>query len=1490
MAEWAQLYKIGKSLDKSGAELEAWVDEKHKANRADAERHAQIEAEKVIRIEIAKLENEKETARLNAETETARLNAEKETAIARLNAEKETEAARLEQLRIESDREKEKSKLELTRMEIEKEIQLKRLEMSHQTIHPEQSAGPATPQHSRSGLYKMIKFEDNKDDIDAFFRRFETIAKSDNIAENLMSQHLLALVGGRGLDACHTLNDDEIKDYKTLKQTLLEFYHLTEETYRQKFHKLLPNKDEDFRVFTNDVKLTFEKWIEAASINKTYEGLLEFILVDKILNSVHTDLYAFLQERKPRDVKTITEMTQKFIAAHPTNPVNKQHNETEVDSVFMTRVADRSRGRSRYQSQTQYQPDRQQQSDIRCYYCNGLGHYQRDCRKARSQNSYNNNNWSRSYSANGRYNRTENVHFMRTIGHHKLPSFQCKVNGQVVNAIRDTGCSTLAVKSSAVQANQYTGKHLPVQGFDGNISLHSTVWIDVHTPYISGRFSAVVFNEGPYDLIIGNVINNQTLPQDDIDQWIQTEIVQLAVTRGQTAAKVIEESKALEQAVHEDAEQPVATETTWSPESFQQEQLQDESLSKIFKLAQKNSVTMSRNKNQHSFFVRDSTLLRRFVGNNQIVNQLVTPVKYRRMILHHAHDLSLAGHMGRTKTKQRIESAFYWPGMDKDISAYVKSCHICRTQDTSKPPPAPLQSTTLADKPFQKMAIDLIGPLPTPSKRGHRFILTIVDLATRWPEAFPLKSTTSQDITHVLINLFSRIGFPETIISDRGPQFTSDLTRQLTNVLGINQVFTTPYHPQSNGICERLNGTIKALLAKITTDNPGNWDMMLPCILFAYREIPQSSTGFSPFELVYGANPRGPMDILKQLLCKQDIDNDVRTTYETVVNARDNIIKACQEAKLALQERGDIARHRINKHRRLRQFSVGEQVRVLLPCKHNKLQLAWRGPFSITRKTTDVDYEIEMKGKKKIFHVNILSPFTIRPEDFQGQEPAIINCAIIADQENSTDSHNPIYTFPTGHESWEDIKIGNLPTQAKQHVMTILRKFKDILSSKPGKTETISHDIRLIQDKPIKLAPYNIPLHHREQVQQEINELLESGIISHSESPYAAPIVLVKKKDGGIRLCIDYRYLNNITVPDAEPMPNPEELFARLCQAKYFTKLDLSRGYWQIPIKEDVRHLTAFITPFGLFQWNYMSFGLMNAPATFNRLMRKVLHGRDDVISYLDDICLFHATWDEHVKAVESLLQLLQTHGLTARPSKVEVGMEEIQFLGHTISQGQQQPIQDTVNRILQLQIPKTMREVRSLIGLCSYYRKFIHNFATIVEPLTNLTRTNIDNNQKTTVKNKKLVWTESCDRALAQVKATFMSEPILKLPDTNKLFTLATDASSVGIGACLMQEFDGDLHPVMYISRKLTPAEKNYAVIERECLAVVWAVQKLSRYLAGAHFELHTDHAPLRALNQKKLSNARLIRWALSLQDYQFTVIPIPGRQNRLADILSRN
>jgi RNase H-like domain found in reverse transcriptase/Reverse transcriptase (RNA-dependent DNA polymerase) len=508
---------------------------------------------------------------------------------------------------------------------------------------------------------------------------------------------------------------------------------------------------------------------------------------------------------------------------------------------------------------------------------------------------------------------------------------------------------------------------------------------------------------------------------------------------------------------------------------------------------------------------------------------------------------------------------------------------------------------------------------------------------------------------------------------------------------------------------------------------------------------------------------------------------------------------------------------------------------------------------------TDVDYEVNINNKNRIFHVN---------------------CTMINNTEDCDD--NEIHTVSSGQESYRDVKLGHMPDDIKTRISQLLLDFCDVLSAIPGKTTAIEHEINLTSERPIKLQPYNIPLHYREQVQAKIKDLLKSGISEPSDSSYAAPIVLVKKKNDEVRLCVEYRQLNKVTILDADSVPNQEELFIKIAQAKYFSKFDLSKGYWQIPIKESSKKFTAFVTPFGLYHWNFMSFGLINAPATFNRLMRRVLASNNDTVAYLDDICLFSKNWDEHITGLQALFTALKNNGLTARPSKVEIGMTEIQFLGHMISYQTVKPVGETLKHILDIKIPKSLKEVRSLIGLCNYYRKFIPNFASLVHPITELTRKK--------GRYKGIEWTKECDDTLHSIKTLFAEQPILRLPDLGRPFLLATDASAFGIGACLMQEVDTHLHPVVYVSRKLSESEKNYATIEKECLAIVWAVTKLSKYLSGTRFTLLTDKSTLVALENKKLHNARLTRWALILQDYRFDIVHIPGAQNVIADALSRN
>ena len=466
-------------------------------------------------------------------------------------------------------------------------------------------------------------------------------------------------------------------------------------------------------------------------------------------------------------------------------------------------------------------------------------------------------------------------------------------------------------------------------------------------------------------------------------------------------------------------------------------------------------------------------------------------------------------------------------------------------------------------------------------------------------------------------------------------------------------------------------------------------------------------------------------------------------------------------------------------------------------------------------------------------------------------------------------------------ENWKNISLANFTHEQKKELSELLKQYSEIFTDIPGKTNIIEHEIKLTNDKPVKMQPYPVPIHYREFLRKELNQLLEQDIIEHSNSPYAAPIVLVKRQPSSTpRMCVDYRQLNKITILDSYPMPNQEDLLAQFPEAKYFTKLDLSRGYYQIPMSEESKPYTAFTTAFGLYNWKYMGFGLVNAPSTFNRGMSRLFGQRKDTVFYLDDICIFHKSWEDHLKGLQEVFQILKTHGLTVKPSKVELAMPEISFLGHKVSYNSVKPLEDIVKRILDIEVPTTKKQVRSILGLCNFYRKFIPSYASLTAPLTNLTKKGQPN---------KVQWTNQLQRSLDSIKQAFAHEAILKLPDSKRTFFLASDASSTALGACLMQEYDGILHPVFYISRKLLPAETRYSTIEREGLAIVWAVTKFSKYLLGAPFTLMIDHAPLAFINDRKLSNGRITRWSLLLMDYQFTVKTIPGKLNVIPDLLSR-
>ena len=376
------------------------------------------------------------------------------------------------------------------------------------------------------------------------------------------------------------------------------------------------------------------------------------------------------------------------------------------------------------------------------------------------------------------------------------------------------------------------------------------------------------------------------------------------------------------------------------------------------------------------FVRRDGLLYRRYTppgnGEDTAVEQLILPTQCRAAVLRLAHDIPLAGHLGKKKTADRVLRRFFWPGIYRDVQSHCQACERCQKSTARRPARAPLIPLPIMDEPFKRIAMDIVGPLPR-SSSGKRYILVICDYATRYPEAIALRTIDTPMVAEELVKFFARMGVPEEILTDQGTNFTSQLLHEVYQLLHIKPIRTTPYHPQTDGLVERFNGTLKAMLRKTVDEEGRDWDRLLPYLLFAYREVPQASTGFSPFELVYGRHVRGPLYVLKESWeaskrSTESVVSYVLTIQERLKKLRDIVqenLKAAQATQKAWYDR----------HSRDRAFNPGDKVLVLLPTSTNRLLASWRGPYPVVRRVSPVNYEVEMadrRKKKGIFHINML--------------------------------------------------------------------------------------------------------------------------------------------------------------------------------------------------------------------------------------------------------------------------------------------------------------------------------------------------------------------------------------------------------------------------------------------------------------------------------------------------------------------------------------
>lgn len=436
------------------------------------------------------------------------------------------------------------------------------------------------------------------------------------------------------------------------------------------------------------------------------------------------------------------------------------------------------------------------------------------------------------------------------------------------------------------------------------------------------------------------------------------------------------------------------------------------------------------------------------------------------------------------------------------------------------------------------------------------------------------------------------------------------------------------------------------------------------------------------------------------------------------------------------------------------------------------------------------------------------------------------------------------------------------------------------VDKKLGKTDLLPFQIDTGDSPPIRLRAYRLPVHKREEVDRQVAEMLEQGVIRPSTSPYSAPIVLVSKKDGTMRFCTDFRALNAVTKKNAFPLPRIDDTLDALSGAKYFSNLDWAAGYWQCEMAEKDREKTAFTTGTALYEYNVLPFGVVGATAHFERLMELVLAGLHwkTCLIFLDDILVYSDSFTSHVERLREVLCCLAKAGLKLKPQKCKLFQRKVKYLGHVVSDQGISTDPEKLAKVSEWPTPRCLKDVRSFIGLCSYYRKFVRNFSNVAKSLFDLMK-----------KDAKFVWDDNCQEAFETLKYELTHSVVLAYPDFSKPFILDTDASDVGIGAVLSQNIDGVEKVVAYYSTTHTPQEKNYSVTRKELLAIVKAVKHFKHYLYGCQFTLRTDHGSLRWLYNFKQPEGQVARWIEFLEGFRFKIVHRPGRLHNNADALSR-
>lgn len=1429
-----------------------------------------LDAAQLFELEKLRLQSETQIKLVEAESrrleaESRRQETEAQIRLAEVEKEKEVQLAQ-----IEAEEKKSTNELKL-KITTEEEAQRRR-EVEKKRIKPSEAA---------SQLPSFVE-----DDVDSYFRTFEKIAAQNEWPRERWLAFLVPKLVGKAYKVYATLDADS--DYEEVKNVILRAYSVTPDSYRQRFRNLRKGFEQTYTEFAQELRRTFKKWLEATD-TKSFEQLVDLLVLEQFKARLPFFILRYIEEQREKGVMEAAGLAD----AHHLLVKSISGGDGKIVKASSDALVKPNKPRTN-QSQgieANY-----------CSYCKKPGHSIKDCRHPNCKVSKQLADHSRlpnkpvlAFSvSDDQDDGYEPYKREGTISHPEI-------EGQTtLTLLRDTGASMSMLQREAV-----SNIH---KAFTGDRAIASTLGtkvpcplarIHIDSPIFTG-YRVVMVTDQPFDvpgvqLLLGNDVKRPDVillplvvdePIESVEPAQSDAFPICAVTRAQARAET-----------PPDPPSPSGIPDSkfshlMSKEKLVEEQESDPSLIKV-----RHQVSEDTMDKTPYFYYHDGVLMRKYRPPHLLpsdtwadTHQVVLPESPREAVIKLAHD-GTAGHLGVKKTYAKILEHFFWPGMRRQISSYVKSCHLC--QVVGKPnqtiPPAPLLPISVPSEPFSKIVIDCVGPLPK-TKKGNEYLLTIMDPTTRYPEAIPLKNITARTIVTKLLHFFTLFGLPRQIQSDRGTNFTSHLFESVVKELNSHHVTSSAYRPQSQGCLERFHQTLKSMLKKFCMESTRDWDDQLDWLLFAVRESPQESTGLSPFQMLFGRSIRGPLKVLQEsLLGPTPVPNITVAKYvEKLRNTLDSVRAIVAKNLKTAQEK--MCRHQ--KSAKARSFSVGEKVLVFFPVPGTPLRHKFSGPYVVQKQVSPTNYIIQTPNRRKdtqLVHVNLMKEYVERASE-GGPKQQTILCVNVRKESTAQETQDGTLTeipSPRGNPP-NSVVLKDLPRylglQPDAGVASLLRQFPSITSDVPGSCNILAHDIQLVNPdvKPIRQAPYRLNPHKAHIMEQEVKYLLENKLAEPSVSPWSSPCLLVPKSDGSYRFCTDYRKVNNVTVMDSFPLPLIEDILDRVGNSKLITTLDLNKGYWQIPLTENAKQISSFVTPQGLFSYTVLSFGLCNAAATFQRVVNHVIRGLPGTAAYIDDLVIMADNEEDHLSRLRNLFERLAEVGLTLNLAKSKFNRGTVTYLGHEVGGGQIRPKDANVVSILTFPVPQNRRQVMQFLGLAGYYRRFCPNFSTVAAPLTALTSTK-----------RGFAWTPECQRAFQHLKAFLSSSPVLRAPDYTRPFHLYVDASGVGVGAVLLQEAQdtGILHPTSYYSARLKSHEASYSTIEKEALALVKALKKFECYLLH-HPEaivVHSDHNPLTFIKQSRLKNQRVMRWALMLQDYNFVLRHVKGVDNMIADCLSR-